>query len=412
MDIMLPKGNLRYYKIRVTPLLILLALVLPLVAIPVTYCNYKTATTNTENSASGNLHYGALPKSVPVYVIGTLNNLGKLHKVLSLSDRKIINVDINRLEALRTPPPRSGVIIITRTLQPVEERVLKECFLRGFVIVSLGKAVHKQINKVLSRIATIIIDANGTELYLYKLIGRYTINGRYPVLVAGYAGKDFTEELLKDAVAVLDTVTNDRRIVAYLEWGSSVTWKPYGKLNVIHIIYRYPNDPWHDKDLYAVKCFTEIISGNKLGWEDNGYTWFNDFIKSKYELDYYTNIYDLIDYDPSSTSGGGSVEVTLTFPPALALSWSYSGNYILSIDDDSDVGINVAGWFHDIGTWYSPGVPNTVKIAPGFAYIVSPVKSGEQRWVISGGWVGMGLNPGMPLRHFSGTVVIIVKFFT
>ncbi len=326
---------------------ILLALVLPLVTIPITYCNYQaTAVNNTNNIAGGSLRGVTSLRVVPVYVIGTLDNLGKLHKVLSLGSGRIVSVSISKLEALYTPPPRLGIIVIARKLQPMEEKALEKCFLRGFVIVSLGKVTHNQVNRVLSRIATITIDANGTELYIYKLIGRLTINGHYPVLVEGYAGKGFTE----------------------------------------------------------------IISGNRLGWEDNGYTWFNDFIKSKYELDYYTNIYDLIDYDPSSTSGGGSVEVTLTFPPALALTWSYSGNYILSIDDDSDVGINVAGWFHDIGTWYSPGVPNTVKIAPGFAYIVSPVKPGKQRWIISGGWVGMGLNPGTPLKHFSGTVVIIVKF--
>lgn len=409
MNVSLSKEKMKCF----TSLAILLALVLPIVTVPITYCNYQATTVsntnNNNNVADGGLRV-TLPKVVPIYVIGTLDKLGKLHKVLNLGKGKVISISISELEDLYTPPPRLGVMIIARKLQPIEKTVLEKCFLRGFVIVTLGKAIHNQVNRVLSRIATITIDANGTELYIYKLIGRHTINGHYPVLVEGYAGKGLAEELLKNAIVALDSTTNDWRVVAYIKWSSNATWKPYGKLNVVHTIYKYPNDPWPDKDLYAVKCFTEIISGNRLGWEDNGYTWFNDFIKSKYELDYHTNIYDLVDYDPSSTSEGGSVEVMLTFPPALALTWSYSGNYIFSIDDDSDAGVNVAGWFHDIGTWYSPGVPNTVKIVPGFAYVVSPVKPGEQRWIISGGWVGMGLNPGTPLKHFSGTVVIIVKF--
>ena len=400
----LTKRNLR----RLTTPFALLALVLPLIIIPITYCNHQAITTgNTSNIASGGTLRGVVsPKVIPIYVIGTLDNHIKLRKVLNLSNGKAIKISINRLEVLHTPPLRLGVIVITRKLRSMEEIVLEKCFLRGFVVVSLGKAIHNQINKVLSHIATITIDANGTELYVYKLIGKYPINGRYPVLIAGYAGKGFTEELLKDAVVALNTATNDRRVVALIKWSSNALWKPYGRLNVVHTVYKYLNDPWPDKDLYAVRCLTEIISGSELGWMDNGYTWFNDFIKSRYELNYHTNIYDLVDYDPSSMSGG-SVRVTLTFPSAT---WSYSGNYILSIDDDSDVGVSVAGWFHDIGTWYSPGVLNTVKVAPGFAYIVSPVESGEQRWVINGGWVGIGLNPGVPLKHFTGTVVIIVRF--
>ncbi len=412
MSALLSKRTLKQYYSALL-ILMLSALMLPLNTC-ISHSGYQGAINDVNSAAEpqqiSNAHNIASPSTVPLYVVGTLNNLNELQGTINLGGGRVIHIGISMLKTLHTLPSRLGVIVIARLLSPLEEKVLERCFLRGFVVVSLGRAVHNQVNNVLSRIATVVTNVNGTELYIYKLVGKHAINGHYPVLVAGYAGKDLTGELLKDAIIALSMNTNDWRIVAFVNWSSEALWKPYGKLNVMHVIYRYPQDPWRNMDLYAVKCVTQIVSGNKLGWEDNGYTWFNDFIKSKYMLRYYTSIYGLVDYDPSSSSGGGSIEVSLSFPPALALTWSYSGNYILSIDDDSDLDTSVAGWVHDIGTWYSLGVSNTIKIAPGFEYTVSPVKPGTQRWVISGGWVGAGLNPGAPLGHFTGTVVIIVKF--
>ncbi len=283
-----------------------------------------------------------------------MSDLQKLRGKLMAGD-----VSLVKLTKLSTVPGRAGVIVITRVLEPGEEQVLVRCLLRGFIIVSVGKSVSDQVRELLSRVVTVTASFNGTEAYAYKLMSRQRIRGHYPVLVVGYGGKPsagiFVDaaKLLRVRVPSLSPYCCARR-VAVVKWDSGNDAKPHGKLVISHEIYEMLNNAIPSTGDYVVKCYTEIISGNKLGWWDSsGYSWFNDYIESKYLLTYYTRRYSLINYEPTSMSNvGTSVEVSIE---GLCLSWSYSGKYILSIDDNSDLGANIAGWYHDIGTPLLPG---------------------------------------------------------
>jgi|GEM_PF-6404865 len=359
----------------------------------------------TWRGVNGGAHAGG----AVIYVVGGLSSFLRLHEELMVS-----NLSLVKLTKLSTVPGRAGVIVVTRMLEPEEERVLVRCLLRGFVIVSVGRDVSDQVRGLLSRVVTVTALFNGTEAYAYKIISMQRVHGHYPVLIVGYGGKP-SAGILVDAARLLRVRVLSlspgccARRVAIIKWDSNNAAKPHGKLVISHEIYEMLNNAIPNTEDYVVKCYTEIISGNKLGWWDSsGYSWFNDYIKSKYLLTYYTKRYSLINYEPTSMSNvGTSVEVSIEGP---CLSWSYSGKYILSIDDDSDLGANVAGWYHDIGTLLLPGVPNTVEIDPGFEFLVSPAGPGRQRWVITAGWVGMGVNPEMPLKHFALTLVMVVNF--
>ncbi len=320
-------------------------------------------------------------------------------------------VAIIRIPTLSKVPDTRGIIIVTRTLSKNEKTVLKQALEEGFVVLVLNDDARKQVDEVLHRLATFTATFNGTHVYLYRLMTSTTVGNRHPLFLKGYAGSRLSLEVLRDAIKVFNLEIKDWRVVGVVEWDSGDIWRPYGRLVVEHLVYIYPNDPWNDMDLFAVKCTTRIVSGNALGWNDDPhYVWWNDYVESRYLLTYYSNVFDLRDYDPTSREGGGSITVSITVPPALVLTWTYNGNYIVSINDESDLGREVAGWFHDIGTWYSPAVPNTIKIAPGFVFTVSPPVTAKQRWVISGGWRAAATNPTYPPKFFRGTVVIDVTF--
>jgi len=345
--------------------------------------------------------------SVPVYVIGELSNRSGLNGMLKLRGGTL-KLKVVKIETFSAPPRRSGIVVITRKLRPIERNAIIDSILRGSVIVVTGRTVHDQVSDIISRVVAVTVSANGTEVYFYKVIGRHAVNGHYPVLIAGFTDTTLSKEVLKEAISALSLSVNDGRIIAIIRWFSGVAWRPYGKLSIAHIVYRYPNDFWTDKELNVVECVTKIVSGSKLGWGSDGRVWLNDFIRSKYVLNHYTRIYHLIDYEPSSMNGGERISVS--FFPELMLSWSYGSYDIASVDDDGDLGADVAGWMHDVGTWYSPGVADTVQVMPGFEYITSPVKAGSQLWIITAGWVGTGLNPEIPIKHVRREVLITVRF--
>ena len=138
-------------------------------------------------------------------------------------------------------------------------------------------------------------------------------------------------------------------------------------------------------DLWGVRATTQVISGYKLGWSH----FKNDYLENTYSLKKYTSIYELRSYDPTSTSNvGSSVGVSLTWGSlSPTLSWSYPGNYICKITDNSDFGAGVAGWHHDFCSLGSYGTVETIKIEPGFEFTVSPETTGKQEWKITAGWV-------------------------
>ncbi len=356
---------------------------------------------------------------IKVYVIGRVLN----KDVLGPESREVSRilgcpVELVPSSTLTAVPTRNSLIVLLRPPRPgPEARLLLKSMLKGIPLLAVGSDVKERVDSLISRYATVEASFNGTSTYLYVLVPPPLSNGRYVTLVKGYAASTRPGSLPDPAVIANALRTASRAITQYgggvfrpygiVGWNSSDKWYPHGMLVLRHVIYKYPGRIGSDKDLFAVRCVTQIISGQKLGLHDYPFVWWNDYIKSEYYLRYYTRIYDLIDYSPSSRGGGGTISVVISWPPVVTLSWNYDSTYITSIDDDSILGVK-AGWYHDIGTPYSPAVPNTVKIEPGFEYTVSPPSSGAQRWVITAGWLGMGVNPGYPLQKFAGTVVIKV----
>ncbi len=344
---------------------------------------------------------------VPIYVIGETPK--KLEELLLSGMIKGEVIQYNLLEKI---PPRKGIVFITRKLIPVEENIVSSLLKEGYVIISLNDQVKQQIDQILSKIAMFTVTFNGTHTYLYKIISSTPIKGnRLPLVIKGYAGRGLSKEVLVDAIDILDYESSDWQTIGWVNWSSRDYWKPYGKLNVDHEILYYKDDPWNNMDLYAVRCTTQIISGAKLGWTDED-AWWNDYIESHYYLNYYTNIYDLRDYDPTSIYNiPMQVSVSLGWPPSVGLTWNYPGDYIIYISDDSDLGDNYAGWKHQLGTpgLYDYATRETVKIRPGFEFTVSPEITGKQRWEITGGWVVPARY--YPYKPFKGTIVIELTIY-
>ncbi len=349
-------------------------------------------------------------EKVIIYVIGDVSK-----ELEELAKR--IKANIVRYAFLKEMPVEKGIVIITRKLSPSEEKIVSQLLKRMFVVITLNKEAKKQIDRILSKIATLSVTFNGTKVYMYKLISAKPVKkGRYPVMIKGYAGSNITYDVLKDAIRTLKYgvsywgtyESSDWKIIGFVSWSSREQWKPYGKLNLEHAILYYTPDPWNNMDLYVVRCVTEIISGAKLGWTDGANVWFNDYIESHYYLNYYTNIYDLRDYSPSSMNNVPvQIVVSLALPPGISITWSYPGNYIVSISSEGDLGANIAGWIHDLGGFlYAHATKETVKIEPGFEFTVSPEITGKQRWVISGQWVAFAYPHPYPYKPFKGTVVI------
>jgi hypothetical protein len=69
------------------------------------------------------------------------------------------------------------------------------------------------------------------------------------------------------------------------------------------------------------------------------------------------------------------------------------------------------GFYHELTSWqWAYGITETVKIDPGFEFLISPVVTGTQRWEITGTWIAPIPPHGTPAYSFSGIVVIDVTF--
>ncbi|WP_157255120.1 hypothetical protein [Palaeococcus ferrophilus] len=319
---------------------------------------------------------------VPVYYVGS-PEIGELIQKAGFTKVSVLN-------RIRMLPKEKGVMIISRKLNDYEVDLLDKALKNEFIIITVGKEPLDQMGRILSKMRAISVefyysDTNGnlveTEVYAYKVIKRLP-NGKYGVYIKGYAG-DVTPDVLKTAAFEAMTTEGSWETVHYISWSSYDSWKPYGKLNIEHALIYYTSDPWTYMDLWGIRAATQMIPGYKLGW-----SYFkNDYLKNMYYLKEYTNIYELRDYDPTSVSNvGASVGVTLSWTPPT-LSWSYPGDYICRISDNSDFSTDIAGWYHDFCSWGSSGTLETLKIEPGFEFTVSPETTGKQEWKITAGWV-------------------------
>lgn len=190
-------------------------------------------------------------------------------------------------------------------------------------------------------------------------------------------------------------------VIGYVSWTSGDSWKPYGKLSIEHAIYRLIEDPYPDIDWFIVKAVTEGVPG-KVVWGEESYL---EDLWNYYYLKYYTSIYELRDYDPSSYVNPVTVSVELGTDVAAIVSWTYPGNYINRIDCYSDFHLDRAAWWHDIA-----GAGVTIKIEPGFEFTVSPVQTGMQRWEISAQWI---LNQwwGLIKQPFKGVLIVELTLY-
>ena len=297
---------------------------------------------------------------------------------------------VSVLRDIEAVPRGKGIIILSRKLDDRGADLLDRALKKGFIIITVGKEARDQMKPILSKIGAISAefyysDSQGrlveTKIYAYKVIKRLP-NGKYGVYIKGYAG-EVTPELLKTAAFEAMSAEGSWETVHYISWSSYDEWKPYGRLNIEHALVYYTSDPWTYMDLWGIRATTQMMPGYKLGW-----SYFrNNYLKNMYYLKKYTNIYELRDYDPTSTSNAGtSVGVTLSWAPPT-LSWSYPGNYICHISDNSDFSTDIAGWYHDFCSWGSSGTLETIKIEPGFEFTVSPETTGKQEWKITAGWV-------------------------
>ena len=385
-------------KIVLLPIL----LIVIMAVIPINTTAYKEA---------GIATMGGHEKEIQLYVIGKVP-----HQLREIVSQAGLVAKVTQYSVLREVPSEKGIVVITRPLAKSELSFLTMLLRRGDVVITLNDIAKNQVDSLLSEIAAFTASFNGTHTYLYKILsGKSVMHGRLPVIVKGYAGRGLSGEVVKDAAEILSYETQGWLVIGWVGWSSNEAWRPYGKLNLEHAIFYYEPDPWTNMDLFGVRCTTQIISGAKLGWEDSYHgmpiTWLNDYIKSDYYLQYYTNIYDLRDYYPGDMSNvPSSITVTLTWPPAASLTWSYPGNHILSITDNSDLGANNARWVHDLGELLIAATKETVKIDPGFEFTISPETTGTQRWVITAGWLAPTYHNG-PLLRATRTVVVEITFY-
>lgn len=337
--------------------------------------------------------------NIPIYILGDsrLENIAKqagFYKIYTLNK-------------LTTPTAGKGILVIGRMLNNNETIILIDILKEGFVTITINHTISEQTIPIISNIAIFTVNFNGTNIYAFKLLNMLK-NKRYSIVIKGYAG-ELSPDVLRDSAKIM-TIEGNWTTLGYISWSSQDSWKPYGRLNVEHTIY-YANDIWSDMDLLAVRATTHIISGYKLGWSSNGLAWWNDNLKNMYYLTYYSGIYQLRDYDPSSMSNPSSISVSLTWLPGAILSWTYPGNYINYISDESDFSVDIAGWYHELTSWqWQYGTTETIKIEPGFEFTISPLITGTQRWSVTASWIAPQPPHGVPVYPFSGTVIIDVTF--
>ncbi|EHP83637.1 hypothetical protein [Methanotorris formicicus] len=321
-------------------------------------------------------------QNLPIYIFGDKNY-----------NMPYISCKINDLTKI---PKGKYIIIIAKTPNKDDSKLLENMLKNGNVIITT-KDSYKKIQSIVSKIigtkkpvvSISYTDKNGkiveNKIYIYMLSPSKIKGKKYCIHVYGFAGDNISDSVIKKATEMLQysPKSNDWNYVDRVYWSSGDWAKPYGRLNIEHIIMQNPNNPSYK----CVRGTTQIISGESLGWEDNGWVYDNYELKNYYKVDYNGNGNHLVDYSPGDIDNTiPSISVTLGYLPSLSISWNYPGDHIYRIVDLSDFSENVACWEHLFHCWYNPwGTSATIKVEPGFEYEHSG--SAEQLWKITGKWL-------------------------
>jgi len=324
-----------------------------------------------------------------------------------------------------------GEIMVIDSLQKLTRRVdvvfmlstgnadlIRKLLENGTAIVATADIYEDLIMSLLQDLrSALVVRFNGTRTYCVKMVDRLP-DGRHVVAIHGIADDISSETAIREFVEWFVKVMNLRvekvfgsprrlsgsipeiranstlssvavqnvvytasssqpywTIIGYVSWSSGDIWRPYGRLNIEHRVMQLINDGVADLDWFTVRCVTQAIPGAQLygsGWK------IEDFF-NRYYLKY-SSMHELRDYDPTSMTTPVSVSVVLGEDVSTIISWTYPGNYIDWIRDESDFDTDVAGWWHNI---HEASV--TLKIDPGFEFTSPPI-TGTQRWEISVQW--------------------------
>ncbi|NOZ88420.1 MAG: hypothetical protein GXO15_00655 [Crenarchaeota archaeon] len=178
--------------------------------------------------------------------------------------------------------------------------------------------------------------------------------------------------------------------IAFAQADSTYIVYPYGQLSIRDIVDDLndinPNYHWR---YYRFK--SQIIPGAIL--YNSG--WRNAAIVSEIDVDYYTPLGFLSDYDPTTTAGTTSVSVTLSVSASgdrdgispgvsLAVSWTYSIPDVV-VRDLSDFSQEMAKWIHYINPAALVGV-STYLAEPGAIFRLPEGGTYSWKTVTLGQW--------------------------
>jgi len=391
-----------------------LVVVVVVLMILLVYANIFSQINTSIRDANTNIQVYEELKNIRVAVI--CQDLDACKQIPGLLSRAGVG-ELVTLDSLSKLAKRVDVVFM---LSPSDIELLQKFLENGTTIVVPASIYESFIIPLLSRLrSALIAKFNGTSTYCIKFIDRLP-DGRYVVAVHGIADEitsktaiqEFALWFIKTANLKAEKVSGPLRslpksvpaihanssppgvnvqnvvyttsdsqpywsTIGYVSWSSGDMWKPYGRLSIEHKVMQLINDGVANMDWDIVKCVTQGIPGAKL--YNSGWT-LEDFF-NYYYLKYYTNIYELRNYNPTSMTNPVSVSVVLGEDVAIIVSWTYPGNYIDEIHDESDFYTDTAGWWHNIH-----GTSETLKIEPGFEFTVSPPTTGMQRWEISAQW--------------------------
>ena len=334
-----------------------------------------------QNSKTANSRY----LNLPVYIFGDKNL-----KISSYNTHIIDNLT-------KISKSKKCIVIIEKSPNIEDSKVLEDMLRNGNVIITTKnsyKIVDRLVSKIVGSKKSVvkIYYSNGTgkvienKIYIYRILPSKLKGKKYCIHVYGFAGENISDKVIKKATEMLyyPLTSNDWNYVDTIYWSSGDWAKPYGRLNIEHVIMQNPNNPSYK----CVRATTQIISGEKLGWQSNGWVYDNYELKNYYNLNYEGRGNKLIDYDPGDIDNTiPSISVSLGYPPSLSISWSYPGDHIYRIIDDSDFSKDTACWEHIFHCWYNNyGTSATIKVEPGFEY--RHYGSAEQLWKITGKWLG------------------------
>jgi len=335
-------------------------------------------------------------------------------RVLDLLSRVGVG-EVTIIDSLSKLVKRVDVIFM---LSPDDADLIRKLLENGTAIVATADIYEDLVVPLLQDLrSALVVRFNGTRTYCIKIVDRLP-DGRYVIAIHGIADDLSSETTIQEFARWFTKVVNlkvekvlgfPRRLtgsipevranstppgvdvqnvvytagssqpywatIGYVSWSSGDIWRPYGRLSIEHKVMQLINDGVANIDWFMVQCVTQAIPGAQLYGSD----WkIEDFFNHYYLK--YSSMHELRDYDPTSMTNPVSVSVALGEDVAVVISWTYPGNYIDWIRDESDFYTDIAGWWHNI---HEASV--TLKIEPGFEFTSPPI-TGTQRWEISVQW--------------------------